>query len=454
MGDSRRHRLIVSGLGVLALPSAALANGYQDLHQSAQGLGTAYAVNGAGITDISAMFSNPASLTRFKGTWASGAASAILPRDTFQDLRATAPFSGSVVTGTPAVPKQYLDNTVGAALFVSHQLSERLTLAAAFTVPWATKSRYPATAVSRYVAVDTALRAYNLNPVLAYDAGHGVSIAAGPAVQLYTADFSTAVDPTGGIAASPSNDILSRIKAHDLGIGFTAGVEWQASPATRLGLSYRSGIAHSFDGSLTLKSGNPNALTLLDQGLFATTGTHLAGATGRARFKINTPSIATFGISQRVTPAFDLYGSAVLVGWHLFRDTRVSYSNGLPMTIVDNDWHDSWYVAAGAGYRLNDAVQLRSGIAYDWTPTPHAVRNPRAPNADRIYAGAGLTYQASETWKIDVAYNHCFFKDAPIDLAGGNNIPRGTLDGVDRIDANIFMAQVTVNIGKLFGHRN
>ncbi len=67
MGDSRRHRLIVSGVGVLALPSAVLANGYQDLHQSAQGLGTAYAVNGAGIIDISAMFSNPASLTRFKG---------------------------------------------------------------------------------------------------------------------------------------------------------------------------------------------------------------------------------------------------------------------------------------------------------------------------------------------------------------------------------------------------
>lgn len=440
-------------LAALALPSAAFANGYEDLHQSAQGLGTAYAVNGTGITDISAMFSNPASLTRFHGAWASGAVSAILPRDRFDNLSATAAFSGAPVTGTPAVPKQFLDNTVGASFYASYQLSDRLVFGAAFTVPWATKSNYPLTAVSRYTAVDTELRAYNFNPVLAYYLGHNVSIAAGPTFQLYTADFSTAVDPTGGVAASTSNDILSRIKGNDFSVGFIAGIEWQASPATRIGLSYRSGIGQSFDGKLTLSSTNPNSLALLDAGLFATTGKHLAGPTGSAKFKINTPSIATFGISQRVTPDFDLYGSATLIGWHLFRDTHVSYSNGLPDTIVDNNWHDSWYVAIGAGYRPAEAWQVRAGIAYDWTPTQDKVRNPRAPNADRIYAGTGVTYQSNAFWKLDLAYNHCFFKDAPIALAGGNNIPRGTLNGISKIDANIFMAQVTVNIGQLLHHR-
>jgi len=438
---------------LLALPSAALANGYEDLHQSAQGLGTAYAVNGAGITDISAMFSNPASLSRFEGSWASMGASAILPRDSFDDLHATAPYSGAPVTGTPAVPKQFLSHTVGASFFLSHQLSKTLVLGAAFTVPWATRSTYPATAVSRYTAIDTNLRAYNFNPVLSWSAGNGISIAAGPTFQLYTADFSTAVDPTGGIAASASNDIISRIKARDFSVGVIVGAEWQLSPATRIGISYRSGVAHNFDGTLNLTSGNPNSIAMLDAGLFAATGKHLSGPTGRARFKINTPSLATFGITHAVTPDFDLYGSATLVGWHLFRDTLVSYDNGLPTTIVDNDWHDSWYVAIGAGYRMNEKVQLRTGIAYDWTPTPHSVRNPRAPNADRIYAGVGLTYQTSPLWKLDVAYNHCFFKDAPIDLAGGNNVPRGTLHGISRIDANIFMAQFTVNIGQLLGRK-
>lgn len=51
----------------IAYPVVASANGYQDLHQSADGMATAYATNGAGGDDISAMFSNPASLSRMTG---------------------------------------------------------------------------------------------------------------------------------------------------------------------------------------------------------------------------------------------------------------------------------------------------------------------------------------------------------------------------------------------------
>ena len=436
---------------LFSLPGHAVANGYQDLHQSAQGLGTAYAVNGAGITDITAMFSNPASIARFDGSWAAGVASIILPKDTFEDLRATAPFSGAPVTGTPPRPRQFLGNAPGAGAFVTHQFSDRLFFGLAFTVPWATKSNYPDTAVSRYTAVDTQLRAYNLNPVVAYKASDTVSFAVGPAFQLYTAEFSTAVDPTGGIAASPATDLLSRIKAHNTSVGFTAGLEWQATPATRVGISYRSRVAHKFEGDLALTSTNPASFSRLDAGVLAVTGRRLTGPTANADFKINTPSIATFGVSQAVTPKLDLYASAQLVGWHFFRDTRVTYDNGLPETVVDNNWHDSWYVAGGAGFRPSETLQLRAGIAYDWTPTPDRVRNPRAPNADRIYAGVGATYEPSESgWKVDVAYGHTFFKDAPIDLAGGNNTPRGTLHGISQIDANIFMAQFTMNLDRLF----
>lgn len=449
---SGRARLALGAVLAL-LPGQALANGYQDLHQSAQGLGTAYAVNGTGITDISAMFSNPASLARFPGTWSSTTVSAILPRDTFEGLSATAPFSGAPVNGTPAVPKQYLDNTIGAGTFLAHQFSDRLFVGVAITVPWATKSNYPVTAVSRYTAVDTNLRAYNVNPVVTYKLADGLSIGGGPAAQLYTADFSTAVDPTGGTAASPANDLVSRIKARDVAFGYTIGIEYQAAPGTRFGLSYRSAIKHRFDGKLALGSANPAAFGELDAGVAALTGAHLSGPTGSARFKIATPSIATFGVSQAVTPALDLYGSATLVGWHYFRDTRVTYGNGLPPTIVDNDWHDSWYLAIGAGYRPSAAVQLRAGIAYDWTPTQDRVRNPRAPNADRVYVGVGGTYQSQSFWKVDLAYGHCFFKDAPIALAGGNNVPRGTLNGVDRIDADILVVQLTIDIGRLL-HRD
>ncbi|MDB5571861.1 MAG: hypothetical protein JWN93_3044 [Hyphomicrobiales bacterium] len=436
-------RLVMGALSLPALLASpvALANGYQDLHQSAQGLSTAYATNGAGGSDVSAIFSNPASLTRFPGSWMSMAASLILPRDTFENISATPGYNPSgQVTGSPAVPKQFLDTSVGAASYYTRQIQPDLFFAVSFNVPWATKSKYPVGGAQRYVATTTDLTAYNVSPILAYKMSDRFSVGGGPNLQVYHADFSTMVDSTAGRAPSPATDLTSRIKATNVSLGFTAGVEYQITPATRVGASYRSAIVHKFNGDSTLSADNPQALSAVVSFL------QLTGPDGKANFKINTPSIATLGLAHQATERLELYASAMQIGWSRFRSTRVEYSNGFPTTVVDNNWNNSWYVAAGAGYQATPEVKIRTGVAYDWTPTETSVRNPRAPNADRVYAGMGFTYQSDPSWKFDLSYAHCFFADAPIALAGGNNLPRGTLNGNIKIDANILMAQFTVNL--------
>ena len=310
----------------------------------------------------------------------------------------------------------------------------------AFNVPWATVSKYPVAGAQRYFATNTSLTAYNISPLLAYKVNNRLSLGGGPNIQVYKADFSTMVDSTAGVTPDPSTDLQSRIRATNAALGFNAGVEYQITPATRLGASYRSAIVHKFNGDSTLTSGNAGALNAVVQGL------NLSGTDGKASFKINTPSILTIAAAHQATDALELYASAMQIGWSRFRSTRVDYSNGFPTTVVDNNWNDSWYVAVGAGYQVNKEFKVRTGIAYDWSPTPDDVRNPRAPNADRVYAGLGFTYQSDPSWKLDLSYAHCFFQDAPIALSGGNNLPRGTLNGNIKIDANILMAQVTFNL--------
>ena len=131
------------------------------------------------------------------------------------------------------------------------------------------------------------------------------------------------------------------------------------------------------------------------------------------------------------------------MGWSAFEDTRINYDNGLAETIVDNDWNDSWFAALGFGYQFSDTIKLRTGAAYDWTPTPADVVGPRAPNNDRWNVGLGLSYQRSEDWKIDFGCQFIKFTEVTIALAGGNNIPRGTLDGNLNLYANIFMTQAS-----------
>lgn len=443
---ARRSNIAAGAIAshVLLCGGVALANGYQDLHQSAQGLSTAYATNGAGGSDVSAIFSNPASLTRFPGSWSAMATSLILPRDTFENLSATPGFNpGLQVTGTPAVPGQFLNTSVGAASYYTRQLQPDLFFGVMFNAPWATKSKYPDSGAQRYVATKTALTAYNLNPILAYKVSDKLSIGGGPNFQLYTADFSTMVDGSGGVHPAIATDLESRIKANSLAVGFNVGLEYQMTPATRIGLSYRSAIVHKFNGDSTLTTPNPQVLNAVVAAL------NLSGPDGKASFKINTPSIGTIAVAHQATDNLELYGSAMHIGWSRFRSTTVNYANGFPQTIVDNDWNNSWYIAAGAGYKFSPDLTVRTGIAYDWTPTPLKVRNPRAPNANRIYAGVGFSYQINPAVKFDLSYAHCFFDDAPIALAGGNNIPRGTLNGNIKIDANIVMAQFTFNLDAL-----
>ncbi len=54
-------------LGMAALPTSAAASGFQLVEQNASGLGVAYAGQAAGVGDASAIYFNPAALTKLKG---------------------------------------------------------------------------------------------------------------------------------------------------------------------------------------------------------------------------------------------------------------------------------------------------------------------------------------------------------------------------------------------------
>jgi len=418
----------------LALGSAVVhANGYHFLHQSAEGMGSAYATNVASINDISAMFSNPASITRFDGFNVSTAATLDMPRSQFFNLAATS-YQGTKVTGEPKTLSQPIDTAVGAATYASYQLNNKVYFGLSFTAPYAYVSEYEDTAASRYTATLTKLYAYNLSPVVAWKVDDQLSLSGGLNIQLYQNDVNTML-PVNAITPSPATDVESRIRGTDISYGFSLGLEYQWSNRTRLGASYRSKIDHDFTGIFDLV-GSPTNLDTLKKTL------NLSSLEGQASYSIATPSMLQFGVKHMINDNLELYGSANLTGWHAFKDTVINFSNHFPTTTVDNNWDDSWYVAIGAGYQLSQTLKVRAGVAYDWSPTPAPAVSPRAPNNDRMYAGLGLTYHPNANWKFDAGYMYLRFQQVHVNLAGGNNAPRGTLRGDMDLYANVFMFQL------------
>ena len=158
---------LVSMMVCALATTTASGNGYHFLHQSIEGMGTAYATNGTGANDISSMFSNPASIGRFDGTRFSGEFVIDLPTSRLRDGQATAPFSNgaTAVSGTPETPEQPIDTAFGAATYFTKQLKPNMVAGISFTAPFAYISNYPDTAVSRYQATKTALQAPNISPI-------------------------------------------------------------------------------------------------------------------------------------------------------------------------------------------------------------------------------------------------------------------------------------------------
>jgi long-chain fatty acid transport protein len=427
--------VLATGAGLCSFAGSAAANGYHFLHQSAEGFGTAYAANGTAINDISAMFSNPASITRFDGFNLSTSATLDFPRSNLTNVSATAAFTGAPISGVPASPSQPIDTAEGAATYASYQLNDKIHFGVSFTAPYAYVSEYPRAAASRYTATLTKLFAYNLNPVVAWKVDEKLSLAVGLNLQIYHNDLNTMV-PTDYNNPSPQSDVETKIEATEVSYGFTLGMEYQFSADTRIGASYRSKIDHDFDGDLKIV-GQLNNLDALRLEIPA-----LTSMSGSADFSITTPSMLQFGLLHKLSEKWELYGNANLTGWHAFKDTHITFSNGFPDVTVDNDWDDSWYVALGAGYQWSDKIKLRAGFAYDWSPTPEPAVSPRAPNNDRLYGAFGMSYQMDEAWKFDFGYMYILFREAHIRLADGNNTPRGTLNGDLDLYANVFTFQL------------
>jgi long-chain fatty acid transport protein len=79
------------------------------------------------------------------------------------------------------------------------------------------------------------------------------------------------------------------------------------------------------------------------------------------------------------------------VGWSVFNDIRVVTLAGT--TVIPQGYHDTTTEAVGVDYTVNPKWTLRSGIAYDPTPTPDVGRSARVPDGDRILFTVGTSYR-------------------------------------------------------------
>jgi long-chain fatty acid transport protein len=306
------------------------------------------------------------------------------------------------------------------------------------------------------------IKTYNFNPALSWRANKQLSFGIGANYQRIQAELTNAVNYSavvaqglqtlvaGGqlpavlvpslISANTNLEGHTAVRGDDGAWGFNAGVLFEFSDDTRLGLSYRSTIDYTIEGSVRFTT--PRASNLVGAGIIAVaSGPGAALATGPARVDLKLPDIATASFYHRMGKV-ELLADVAWTGWSSIQELRILRDTGEVLSVTPEHWKDTWRYAVGATYQLNDPWKLRAGVAYDGTNVPDSTRTARLPDSPRTWLAIGAQWKPADPWVIDMGYAHLFADDARLNQNDGNAAARGFLIGKQQSDINIVSAQV------------
>lgn len=383
----------IIGLSVAAALAAmtgqAGASGFQLMEQNASGLGNAYAGQAAAAENASTIFFNPAGMTRLQGRQISGAINLIRPSSEFSNSgTSTAPAAlpspggnGGDSGSWAAVPNMYM----------SWQLDPQWWVGVGVSVPFGLGIEYDAGWFGRFQVRKAEIKTIDINPSVAYKLSDAVSIGGGLSFQR--------AEVTIERSAFVGIETPSKLKLENDSFGFNLGAMFNLSPATRIGLAYRSSIKHDLEGTATVN------------------GVGSAPISTTAKL----PDTLAWGISHQLDPKWQLLSDITLTQWSKIKQipitTTAASALGPAGRVLDTfafEFKDTFRIGVGANYRMRDDFMLKLGVAYDKSPVTDQHRTATLPDNDRTWLAIGGKYIASKQLTLDFGYSYIMVKDASI----------------------------------------
>ena len=437
--------------GVLAFGQAQ-ASGFQLREQSVKNLGRSGAGSTVGKNDAAVVSLNPAGMANVdKNT--------VQADFTVIDLDADFAGSGQVLAGTPLASPISGGNGGDpgdptlvpniAAVFPLHGALEGMVVGASIGAPFGLKTEYDPNWMGRYRAIESDVKTEDLTLSVAFKASEGISVGVGLVYERAEATLSKAIDygtiacasQVGGAAnCSPlapfpikpqSADGRFQVDGDSTSFGVIVGGQISTDSIT-IGVSYRSEIDHELQGNLqfgapTFIAGNPLVAPRFANG---DGGAHLT-----------TPSITTVSVRYDVTDDFRMLADWQKTGWSSLQDVTITRADGTVVGSEEFGWKDSNFLSLGAEYDIGDAFTLRAGVGKDHSPTNGTTRTPRLPDNDRQLYSVGLSWNASENFSIDAAFQRINIDDPTINLSpnfttGGSDF--ASLQGAFSGSANLY----------------
>jgi long-chain fatty acid transport protein len=411
--EGRALRALVV-LPLLAVPVLAHASGFALESQGARASGFSGAFV-AQAADPSAIHYNAAGIGFLKGKQ-------LYLGGTFGSLATD--FAGNG-PNPPAGTLETSSSGLGVlpSFYYSQQIRGRAVLGVGFGAPFGFRSQWdnPDQFTGRYICLDCRVRAWSLNPTLAYRIEDRLSVGFGLDVRF--SKFSQ----TRRLLANPNpfpvpTDVaeLTFESRTTAGLGWNVGLLASPSETVSVGVAYRHKVAIVHDAT----AGFAQILT-------GDTAIDEAVALGLPKNQVATASFrypaslaAGIAVKHRY---WTVEGDLQWTYWSSFDAVRLAFPSTPGYdTALAQDYESTWRGALGLEYLVGERWEVRGGYSYDHSPQPTPTLSPFLHDEDRHGFTLGGSYKYGQL-RLDAFARLLLFRErTTLDLS------RYDYDGVYR----------------------
>src|SRR5690554_365703 len=414
-----QRKLLTSAImgASLLFAGQTFAAGYYVDEQSAIRLGDAFSGGAASASDASAAYYGPASMILVRDEVAINA-SAVSVSSRFNGDATT--LGDAPIQGTQA--KNSSTDVLPSLYFVKH-LDPDLAIGGFINAPYATASEFGKQSVARYQAADSEITGIDIGASFALRVHEKVTIGGSLIAQYLKAKTGVAVDAQAACMGDlPTNDCTAmfgftselgsntydgyfEMEGHNTVMGIQLGVLVELTDNSRIGFNYRTEMKHSLAGDATVNfSNNPNS-----QDFATAAGLIPANGTAKGRVEMTTPESASISYFHQLND-LSLQADFTYTDWTSFNTLDIESNDPAIQALTSepkvHNWRESYRIAVGANYKLDEKITVRGGMAFDTTPIKSQYVQPDFPFGNYKAISLGATYSISQDTTININIQH------------------------------------------------
>jgi len=405
----RREMIAITILAsALLIPGRALAGGIALYEIATADVGLASAGWAARAQDSATLLKNPAGMSLLEGNQFQGGAQLL------QAGLGFTPSAGTTVDGNSG------GNPVGVlpalSMFYVHGLGEDVKVGLGIFSNFGLAMSYDSGWVGRYYALNNTLLGLSIMPALSYRINEQLSIGVAANIMIGYLNYSAAINNRDTILNPNAPDGQMAMNDTTVGAGGNVGLLYEPKKGTRFGVTYYSQVKLNF-GAVPTFTGLSGPL-----GTALQNGGHL---TNELDLGVTVPQSVMVSSYHEFTERWAMMLDFGWQNWNQFGKVEIGLT-GSPValnTTTSLDYQDTYHVALGNRYRINQTWLINSGFAWDSSMIKGQNYTVSLPVGQAFRFGLGAEWQATPTLNIAFSYELAYGGDLPV------NQNRGPLAG-------------------------